>query len=95
MSQFPADPPPALPPLPPNVWLHGAFALLLLVLAHLAQWLLVICAVLQFLWMLLGKERNAGIARFAQDLGRWQAATACFAGGAADEKPFPWSNWPV
>jgi hypothetical protein len=80
-------------PVPENIWLHGLVMLVFLVLINVALYLLGICALVQFLWMLFGKERNQGIAGFADGLAVWLAAAARFVSGRADERPFPWAAW--
>jgi hypothetical protein len=79
--------------LPQNIWLHGLVMLVLVILVNLAQTVLGICAILQFLWMLFAKERNVRIAQFGQEVGNWLAITARFLSGRSDEKPFPWTDW--
>lgn len=72
-------------------------ALLLLVLGFgfgLAQSLLFVLAMTQFLWMLIGRERNRFLADFGRSLGLWMAETAWFLSADTDEKPFPWREWP-
>ena len=80
-------------PRPEKLWLHGLIMLVLVLLVNLAQTVLGISAILQFLWMLFAKERNAGIARFGQGLAHWLAVTARFLTGESDERPFPWRPW--
>jgi len=80
-------------PRPENLWLHGLIMLILVLLVNLAQTVLGISAILQFLWMLFAKERNAGIARFGQGIAHWLAVTASFLTGESDERPFPWTSW--
>ena len=89
--QPPADP--ALPPLPENVWLHGLTMLVLVLLVNLAQAVIGLVGLIQFLWMLIARERNAALAEFGAGLGTWLAITARFVGGASDERPFPWTRW--
>ena len=80
-------------PRPEKLWLHGLIMLILVLLVNLAQTVLGISAILQFLWMLFAKERNAGIARLGQGLAHWLAVTARFLTGESDERPFPWTPW--
>ena len=80
-------------PRPERLWLHGLIMLILLLLVNLAQTVLGISAILQFLWMLFAKERNLGIARFGQGIAHWLAVTARFLTGESDERPFPWTPW--
>lgn len=87
----PADP--ALPPLPENVWRHGLIMLVLVLLVNLAQAIVGLVGLIQFLWMLIARERNAALAEFGAGLGNWLATTARFVGGGSDERPFPWTRW--
>ena len=92
MSNIADAPSPALR-VPQNVLLHGILMLVLLLLMNLAQYLLVIFALLQFLWMAIAKERNPHIAEFGVQIANWVATSARFVTGASDQKPFPWTAW--
>ena len=83
---------PALP-IPQNIWLHGFSMLVLLILVGLAQTVLGACAIFQFLWMVLTKERNAFVAEFGRQFANWLGISARFLSGSSDEKPFPWTAW--
>ncbi len=73
-----------------NIWMRGLFMLILAFLFGIAEMILVAFAVLQFLWMLFGKEKNAFLAESGHTIGAWLHAVAQFQTGATDEKPFPW-----
>ena len=92
MSNIADAPSPTLR-VPQNVWLHGLLMLILLILLNFAQTVLVICAVLQFFWMVLARERNIHIAGFGDQIANWVAISARFVSGASDLKPFPWTAW--
>ena len=92
-AELPTDPAAPLPPLPGNIWLHGLTMLVLVVLVNLAQAVIGLVGLIQFLWMLIARERNAALAEFGAGLGTWLAITARFVGGASDERPFPWTRW--
>ena len=77
-----------------NVWKRGAIMLLFLVCFSVAHWVLYVLTVVQFLWMLIGGERNAFLASFGRSLGLWLAETAWFLSGDTEERPFPWRPWP-
>ena len=79
----------SVPPHPEKLWLHGLIMLVLVLLVNRAQTVLGISAILQFLWMLFAKERNAAIARFGQGIAHWLAVRARFLTGESDERPFP------
>jgi hypothetical protein len=92
MSNIADAPSPTLR-VPQNVLLHDILMLLLLVLMNFAQYVLLVCAVLQFLWMAVARERNGYIAEFGVQIANWVAISARFVSGASDQKPFPWTAW--
>lgn len=77
----------------PNVWLRGLWMVVLAVLFGVGEFILAIAAVLQFLWLLFGKEKNNPIADFGKDLADWLARVALFQTGATEERPFPFRKW--
>lgn len=94
----PRDPAPlsgdgTLPPTPESVWRRGLLMLVLVLLVNLAQAVIGLVGLIQFLWMLIARERNAALAEFAEGLGSWLAITARFVGGSSDALPFPWTRW--
>lgn len=76
------------------VWMRGLFMLLLMMAFWVAQWLLWVVAIIQFLWMFFADESNAFLKRFGHSLGTWLGETAQFVSCASEEKPFPWKAWP-
>ncbi|KGB82264.1 hypothetical protein JT55_08420 [Rhodovulum sp. NI22] len=76
-----------------GIWLRGLWMVILAILFAVAETVLLVCAVLQFGWMLFTKERNRFIADFGANLGNWLSVTARFQTGASEEKPFPWTEW--
>ncbi len=78
----------------PKAWPRGAFMLLFIVLASLAQNLLSVIAVLQFLWLLIARTPNPFLTRFGAALGAWFQATARYQACASEDRPFPFADWP-
>jgi len=76
------------------IWKRGLFMLLFLLAFGVAQSLLYLIAVIQFVWLLAADEPNRLLAGLGKSLARWLAETARFLSCAADEKPFPWAPWP-
>ena len=69
--------------------------MLVLVLAFgVAQSLLYLLALVQFLWLLLAREPNQLLLKFGKSLSLWLAETARFLCCATEKKPFPWTSWP-
>jgi len=77
------------------VWMRGLYMLLLALAFGIAQTLLCVTAVVQFLWLLFTGEKNAQVTRFGGSLSRWLGDAARFLTGVSDTKPFPWASWPA
>ncbi len=81
------------PQAPSGIWMRGLMMLIFALLFGLAETVLAVVAVVQFLWMLFTKEKNALLMGFGDDLADWLADVARFQTGATEDKPFPWSKW--
>jgi hypothetical protein len=77
-----------------GIWMRGLIMLVIMFAVGLAQSVLFAVAVVQFLWMLIARERNGFLVNFGRSLGLWLAEAAWFLSGDTDEKPFPWKSWP-
>ena len=78
---------------PKGIWMRGLMMLILALMFGLAETVLGVVALVQFLWMLFAKEKNTLLMGFGEDLARWLADVALFQTGATDDKPFPWAKW--
>jgi hypothetical protein len=76
------------------IWIRGAFMVFFLIAFGIAQGLLTLTAVIQFLSLLITRQPNAFLTNFGRSLGQWLAQTARFQSCASDERPFPWAPWP-
>jgi len=76
------------------VWMRGLYMLLLALAFGIAQTLLCVTAIAQFLWLLFSGQPNAQLVKFGSSLAKWVAETAKFLTFCSDEKPFPWAAWP-
>lgn len=76
------------------VWKRGLIMLIFAVGFTVAEALLGLIAVLQFLWLLIDGAPNPRLAHFGRALGRWLADVAEFQSCATERRPFPWSDWP-
>lgn len=76
-----------------SVWSRGLYMLIFLVLFGVAETVLFVLTIVQFFWMVFGKETNQAIADFGVSTGNWLAAVARFQTGVTDDKPFPWGKW--
>lgn len=77
-----------------DVWLRGLLMLVFIVGFAIGQWLLNVLAVVQFVWLLIARERNGLIASFGNSLSIWLAEIGRFLTAATDDKPFPFRQWP-
>ncbi|MEE9428786.1 MAG: DUF4389 domain-containing protein [Paracoccaceae bacterium] len=78
---------------PESIWMRGLMMVILALMFALAETILGVVAVVQFLWMLFNKEKNALLMDFGRDIGNWLRDVALFQAGTTDEKPFPWAKW--
>jgi hypothetical protein len=76
-------------------WKRGLVMLVFLFAFGVAQGILYLTAVAQFLWLLFANEPNKLVVEFGKTLALWLAQTARFLCCATDEKPFPWTSWPA
>lgn len=76
-----------------SVWLRGLWMILFAIFFGLAEALLWLLAIVQFLWLLFAKEKNVPIAEFGEDVADWVARITKFQTGATEDKPFPFTKW--
>lgn len=69
------------------------YMILIAIMIGVAQTVLHLMTVIQFIIMLTAKGRpNEQIAHFGRTLGEWQAKAARFQTAASEDKPWPWSS---
>jgi len=69
------------------------YMVILWVMLSLAQTVLTLATVVQFVLMLINRnEPNERLAEFGTDLGIWIAKAARFQTGASEVKPWPWTE---
>ena len=74
------------------LWMRLLYMVLIAILIGLAQTVLHVMTLVQFIVMLTGKGRpNEQIANFGKSLGAWQAKAAEFHTASSEDKPWPWS----
>lgn len=84
-------------PIPHNrkaVWFRGLYMLFFIIAIGLAQSLLNVIAIVQFLSMLIFGKANDQLSQFGTSLGVWLKDVAAFQAGTTETRPFPWSDWP-
>ena len=78
-----------------NIWLRGVFMILFGLLYSLAGTVLVVVAVLQFIFVLTGSAPNTRLLTFGRSLGSYVQQLVNFQSFNTEEKPFPFSDWPT
>jgi len=78
-----------------HIWMRGLFMLLLMIAFGIAQGLLWLLAIVQFLWLFFAGEPNGFLVRFGTSLSLWLGETARYVSCASEDKPFPWAPWPA
>ena len=69
------------------------YMILIWVMLSIAQTVLTVATVIQFVIMLVNNGRpNERLAEFGTDLGVWLAKAARFQTGASEVKPWPWTE---
>ena len=77
-----------------ETWKRGLFMLLCVFAFGVGQTLLILLAIVQFMWLLFSKVPNPNLVRFGKSLSVWLAEAARFLSCDTNQKPFPWSSWP-
>lgn len=81
------------PEQPDSMLLRLVYMLLIAIMISLAQTILGVTTVIQFVVMLLNnKQPNDRLADFGTDLGIWIAKAARYQTAASNVKPWPWSE---
>jgi hypothetical protein len=77
-----------------DTWVRGLFMLLFVVLYEVAEWVLFVLALLQFLWTLFTRRPNQRLVEFGEGLGRYAYQIVRFLTFNTEDKPFPFADWP-
>jgi Domain of unknown function (DUF4389) len=86
---------PASTPGHHNIWMRGLLMILMAFAFHLAATLLGLIALVQFVVTLVNNAPNARLCQFGVGVGRYLRQIANFVSFAAEEAPFPFSDWPA
>ena len=76
-----------------NIFLRLVFVVLISFMISIAQTILGVATILQFIIMLINnKHPNERLAEFGTDLGIWIAKAARYQTAASQVKPWPWTE---
>ncbi|WP_071672926.1 DUF4389 domain-containing protein [Nioella nitratireducens] len=74
------------------IGLRLLFMIIIAVMISLAQTVLGVATVVQFIILLINKTPNERLADFGTDLGVWVAKAARYQTAASNVKPWPWTE---
>jgi hypothetical protein len=77
-----------------STWLRGFFMLLFAVAYGIAELLLLVTAVFQFLCLLVTGKTVERLVIFGENLGRYFYQVVRYLTFNTEERPFPFSDWP-
>ncbi len=86
---------PDMPASKRPVWIRGLYMLLMAVLWHVAEVVLWIVVVIQFVLALVSDVPNERLSAFGRSLGSYVRQIVHFLTFATEEVPFPFSEWPA
>ncbi|MDC0739250.1 DUF4389 domain-containing protein [Cognatishimia sp. SS12] len=75
-----------------SLLMRAIYMILIAVMISMAQTVLGVVAVLQFVVLLISKQPNERLADFGTDLGIWVAKAARYQTAASNVKPWPWTE---
>ncbi len=76
------------------IWVRGVLMLLMAVLWHVAEMVLWVVAVIQFVLSLVSGAPNARLVALGSSLGRYMQQIVAFLTFVSEEAPFPFADWP-
>ncbi len=68
--------------------------LVLILCFGLAEAVLYLVAVIQFVWVAIYSEKNVNLTKFGKTLSIWLGDNAQYLTYNTEERPFPWKAWP-
>lgn len=80
------------PPHPDGMPQRFIYMLLIAFMISVAQTVLGVATIIQFVVMLINKHPNERLAEFGTDLGIWVAKAARYQTAASNVKPWPWTE---
>jgi hypothetical protein len=81
------------PEKPDSIWLRLVFMVLIAMMIGVAQTVLGVITVVQFVILLINQRQpNPALAEFGTSLGIWIAKAARYQTAASEVKPWPWTE---
>lgn len=77
-----------------HTWLRGFYMLLFAVIYHVAEFVIGVVVVLQFLFSLFTGQVNTRLLQFGHSLSRYAYQILCYLTFNSEQLPFPFDDWP-
>jgi len=77
-----------------QTWLRGLYMLLFIVLYHVAEFVVGVVVLLQFLFCLVSGKTNANLLQFAEGLSRYAYQILRYLMFNDERRPYPFADWP-
>jgi hypothetical protein len=78
-----------------TTWLRGLYMLLFVVIYHVAEFVVGVVVLLQFLFTLVSGQTNARLLQFGQSLSQYVYQILRFLTFNSEDMPFPFNEWPA
>lgn len=78
-----------------GTWLRGLYMLLFVVIYHVAEFVVGVVVILQFLFSLVSGQTNTRLLLFGQSLSRYIYQILRYLTFNSEQMPFPYSDWPA
>lgn len=78
-----------------TTWLRGLYMLLYILIFHVAEFVVGVVVVLQFLFTLVSGQTNIHLLQFGQSLSQYVFLILRFLTFNSEDMPFPFADWPA
>ena len=78
-----------------SFWLRSLFMVLFFIVYRIVDILLLLVAISQWFYVLLSGDANQGLSNFAKGLSLYVAQIINYLSYNTEEKPYPFTDWPV
>jgi|SRR5690606_17668962 len=79
----------------PDLWIRLIYMIVFALLAVLARWVVTLIALFQFILMLVTGADNQNLRALGDGIARWTQQAYQFLTFAAEQKPYPFQDWPM
>lgn len=77
-----------------QIWLRGLYMLLFVAIYHVAEFVIGVVVILQFLFSLFTGQVNTRLLQFGRSLSRYAYQVLCYLTFNSEQMPYPFDDWP-